>query len=630
MEGEFKAFRGYLEGLDIIGIPSIHGFYSPDLKGKLHEDIEAVVTKCQVRKVVFIADADVLSVHWEEGKDLAKRASSFYAAVKNFRESMQLLISNPVELVVFTHLLPKLEKENAKGLDDLFNTFTSVKDKIIDDLKKMHLATEYFRGFILNDVNTDLKKVFKYLGLNSPREFYEIYTDYIADKRFIYRGKEYQWDPETNDLNEIRSEVPYIRVGVKYYKKIYTPLADGDTLMNLKEWTRSCIEMDHGREYLKGVNRFEDWCYVPDHIEFKQVVNGFYNKYYPLKYLPAPGNYKKSLDFVKHIFGEHYVIGLDYLQLLYTRPRQILPVLCLVSEERNTGKTTFLNWLTAIFGRNATINRNEDFESQFNSGWAGKLIIAVDETFIDRKKIYERIKSLSTGKTMKVEAKGQDSVDAEFFGKVILCSNNEDSFIPVDGSEIRFWIRKVVPYSTENPHLLSDSLIPEIPAFLQFLLDREISTPHKTRMWFSQEDIQTEALKHLVNKNKSWLEKELTEIVKEHLIDFDLEEIKYTMGDLQSMLAKHGIREPQFKLKELLTHRWNMTSKNSSYTKYGYNDAGEKMDYLVRSGKHFTFTRAMFGISAAGDGPSQEKKVWQEFLEPKIPVGLVGNDDLPF
>lgn len=331
-----------------------------------------------------------------------------------------------------------------------------------------------------------------------------------------------------------------------------------------------------------------------------------------------------------------YEIGLDYLQLLYTKPRQILPVLCLVSEERNTGKTTFLNWLTAIFGRNATINRNEDFESQFNSGWAGKLIIAVDETFIDRKKIYERIKSLSTGKTMKVEAKGQDSVDAEFFGKVILCSNNEDSFIPVDGSEIRFWVRKVIPYTKEDPHLLANFLIPEIPAFLQLLIDRTISTPHKTRMWFSQDDIQTDALKHIVNRNKSWLEKELIEIIKEYLIDFDLEEIKYTMGDLQSMLAKNGIREPQFKLKELLTQRWNLISKNSSYTKYGYSETGEKMNFTVRSGKHFTFTRAMFDLSAINQVPvsnfsvSPERKMSPTISEPQILVGTVGNDDLPF
>ena len=633
VEGEFKAFKGYLQGLDIIGIPSIHGFYSSELKGKLHEDIEAVIVTCKVKNVVFIADADVLTTHWAEGKDLSKRAVSFYAAVKNFRESLQLLIGNPLQLIVFTHILSRFEKVGAKGLDDLFCTHTAVTDCILADLKRHHLATDYFRGFILNDVNTDLKKVFKYLGLNSPGEFYETYQEHIEDRQFVYRGKNYKWDAENSSLEENKSEIPYLRVGVKYYKKIYTPLADGETLLNLKEWTRTCIEMDHGRDYVKNIERFEDWCYVPDHIEYKPSVNGFYNRYQPLKYLPAPGTCNSSLSFIKHIFGEQYEKGLDYLQLLYTRPRQILPVLCLVSEERSTGKTTFLNWLTSIFGRNATINRNEDFESQFNSGWAGKLIIAVDETFIDRKKVYERLKSLSTGKTMKVEAKGQDSVDAEFFGKLILCSNNEDGFIPVDQSEIRFWIRKLTPYLTEDPHMLYRSLTPEIPAFLQFLLDRQLSTEQKTRMWFTKDDIQTNALTHIVSKNKSYLEKELTELLTEAIADNDLDEIQYTLGDLQAMLLKAGIRDPLFKLKELIVKKWKVDCRNSTYVKYSLTEGGDRNVFTTK-GKYYTFTRSLFDLPAREVNAmpiSAEKKISNPVLEfNENTVDRLTNDDLPF
>ncbi len=599
VEGEFKAFKGWLCGLDIIGIPSIHGFYSSEQKGKMHEDIESVIVTCKVKQVVFVADADVLVTHWAQGKDLSKRAHSFYTAIKNFRESLELLLTNPVDLIVFTHILSKYHNDRTKGLDDLLSTYTSVQDKIISDLNKLHLASDYFRGFILNDVNTDLKKVFKYLGLNSPLEFFETYGSHIGDSEFIFNGRTFKCNSEKHSLEEIRSEIPYIRVGVKYYKKIYTPQADGKTLLNLKEWTRSCIEMDHGKEYLKQVERYEDWCYVPNHIQYQQSINGFYNRYYPINHLPVPGSCEKSLQFVRHIFGEHYEKGLDYIQLLYTRPTQILPVLCLVSEERNTGKTTFLNWLTAIFGRNATINRNEDFESQFNSGWAGKLIIAVDETFIDRKKIYERIKSLSTGKTMKVEAKGQDSVDAEFFGKVILCSNNEDSFIPVDSSEIRFWVRKVSPFESEDPHLLPKSLMPEISAFLQYLTERQLSTSHQTRMWFSYSDIQTEALSLIVQRNKSYLEKELTEQIADILIDWDLDEVKFTLTDLAGILNQSGIREPHFKIKELLTRKWKLEFKNSTYTKWVCLDNGERTSHTLK-GKHYTFSRALFGLPSRG------------------------------
>lgn len=595
VEGEFKAFKGWVSGLNIIGIPSIHGFYSDELKGKLHEDIERVIIQCKVKNIVFVADADTISINWGEGKDLSKRANSFYTAIKNFRESLQLLLDKPLDLIVFTHILPKYDNENGKGLDDLLSTYTATTDKILDDLNKLHLATEYFRGFILNNISTDLKKIFKYLGLNNANEFYQTYENHIGDKEFVFRGKKFLRSPDTNALVEISLDVPYIRVGVKYYKKLYTPQADGQTLLNLKEWTRHIIEMDHGKDYVKQIERYEDWCYVPEHIEYQQSINGFYNRYYALNHIPEKGNCNHTLKFIKHIFGEHYERGLDYLQLLYTKPRQILPVLCLVSEERNTGKTTFLNWLTSIFGRNATINRNEDFESQFNSGWAGKLIVAVDETFIDRKKVYERIKSLSTGKTMKVEAKGQDSVDSEFFGKVILCSNNEDSFIPVDSNEIRFWVRKVMPFENEDPHLLTNFLIPEIPYFLHELIERKLSTTQKTRMWFSQKDIQTDALSAIVNRNKSYLEKELTEQISELLIDWDLDEIKFTLTDLSTMLVLGGIREPQFKIKELLTRKWKLDYKNSTYIKWVQTESGERSSYTVK-GKHYTFSREIFSL----------------------------------
>ena len=72
------------------------------------------------------------------------------------------------------------------------------------------------------------------------------------------------------------------------------------------------------------------------------------------------GIFSSICSLVEHIFGEQYELGMDYLQLLYLRPLQRLLVLLLVSDERNTGKTTFLNLLKSIFGGNVTFNTNED------------------------------------------------------------------------------------------------------------------------------------------------------------------------------------------------------------------------------------------------------------------------------
>ena len=110
----------------------------------------------------------------------------------------------------------------------------------------------------------------------------------------------------------------------------------------------------------------------------------------------------------------------------------MLPILCLVSKERSTGKSTFLKWLKEIFDNNLTYLTNDSFSSQFNADWANKLLICIDEVLFNKEELTERIKYLSTTNINKLEAKGKDKREVEFFGKFILCSNNEDSFIKID------------------------------------------------------------------------------------------------------------------------------------------------------------------------------------------------------
>jgi hypothetical protein len=132
-------------------------------------------------------------------------------------------------------------------------------------------------------------------------------------------------------------------------------------------------------------------------------------------------------------------------------------------KERATGKSTFIKWLKSIFGLNMTYIKGDSFSSQFNSDWTSMLIVAIDEVFFDKKEITERLKYLSTTDKDKMEAKGKDR-EVEFFGKFILCSNNEDNFIQIDEEEIRFWIIKVKSIKNENTEFLQN-LIKEIPFF---------------------------------------------------------------------------------------------------------------------------------------------------------------------
>ena len=169
----------------------------------------------------------------------------------------------------------------------------------------------------------------------------------------------------------------YMRIGTTYYKNIKKPLASGDSVPAMVSWSIECIKQDLGKSFLSSIPKYDGFCFVPSHLSYQRVVDNFYNRYNPFLHEPQAGYPKQILVFLNHVFGEQLDLGLDYLKILLMYPMQMLPILCLVSTERNTGKTTFLNFLKSLFGDNMTLNSNEDFRSNFNAEWVHKLIIGV-------------------------------------------------------------------------------------------------------------------------------------------------------------------------------------------------------------------------------------------------------------
>jgi hypothetical protein len=384
----------------------------------------------------------------------------------------------------------------------------------------------------------------------------------------------------------------YMRIGTTYYKKVRKPLASGDVGEFLMPWSSECIKQDHGKHFLSSVPRYDGFCLVPSHLYYKREIENFYNRYHPFMHQPSPGYPIKILVFLNHVFGEQLDYGLDYLKILLMYPMQILPILCLVSTERNTGKTTFLNFLKAVFGDNMTINSNEDFRSNFNAEWAHKLIIGVDETFLDRKEDSERIKSLSTSKYYKIEAKGQDRQEIEFFGKFILCSNNEDNFIIIDAGEIRYWIRRLPLLQHDNKNLL-DELKQEIPCFIHYLIERPFTTQPATRMWFRPEQLTTPALKRVKRYNRNKLEVEMSQILLNIIDQKELSEICFSLSDMQDWLQKKGFRGyDSNSIRKVLQDTWkHPPSENSnSYTQYRLSSDGSIFEYSYK-GRYYKLSQ---------------------------------------
>ena len=160
------------------------------------------------------------------------------------------------------------------------------------------------------------------------------------------------------------SKEEFIRVGTTLYKLVNQPRLNGGYVKKRIVWNNETLRQDYGKHYLATVPKYDGFCTVPDHVNYRPIVEKFLNLYESIDHKPMEGDFPSIRSLVEHIFGEQYELGMDYLQLLYLRPIQKLPILLLVSEERNTGKSTFLNFLKAMFQNNVTFNTNEDFRSQ--------------------------------------------------------------------------------------------------------------------------------------------------------------------------------------------------------------------------------------------------------------------------
>ena len=160
------------------------------------------------------------------------------------------------------------------------------------------------------------------------------------------------------------SKEEFIRVGTTLYKLVNQPRLNGGYVKKRIVWNNETLRQDYGKHYLATVPKYDGFCTVPDHVNYRPIVEKFLNLYESIDHKPMEGDFPSIRSLVEHIFGEQYELGMDYLQLLYLRPIQKLPILLLVSEERNTGKSTFLNFLKALSQNNVTFNTNEDFRSQ--------------------------------------------------------------------------------------------------------------------------------------------------------------------------------------------------------------------------------------------------------------------------
>ena len=545
-EGEFKAFKASHHGIMTIGLSGIEGFYSSYDQGMMHEDIVDFIQVCRVENIIFLTDADTLTVSYKKGKDLKQRPTNFYNSVKNFYKCLERSIENPnnaLQKLYYLHIRTKFHEE-AKGLDDLLVKFSGKEEKVLADLMEFKFAAKYFTGFDLT--NGKFNILYKHFGLSGEADFYAIYKDFIGLKPFRYGKRVYEWTGEEVKYLQHEDTEKYLRIGPDWFKEVEMVNKHGVKEIERKKWKVSEIMRDYKKypDFIENIPKFDGFCSEPDFSNgYKKVHSHFsgselVNVYGPLMHEPQQGDFPTTKEFIKHIFGgeadfendiegDIFTVALDYLTLQLQNPKQMLPVPILVSKEFGTGKSTFIKWLQAVYVGNTVLLNNEMFKMSFNSHYITKYLICIDESFldVDKKAEKERLKQLVTADTAFLQYKGVDVNSFIYYGKLVMCSNDAETIMKMEEGEDRWMVIKVPVPKKKDPEL-ETKLNKEIPAWLNYLQNRKVFHKKEERFWFKKDHIITEQYKLIVEGTKTRNEKIIEDFIVEQFLTFGLEQIK--------------------------------------------------------------------------------------------------------
>lgn len=381
----------------------------------------------------------------------------------------------------------------------------------------------------------------------------------ILDQDVIPRnGKKVLEIPRNHSLNEQSPDIPYRRVGCYYYKIIYKNHPKlGIKVREYKLWKKEEIKQDHGKEYIKSIPVYDDFVVVPNNTEYKPTIGNFVNLYHPFVHFPKEGDWLWTKRLLEHIFGDQYDLGLRYLQILFLHPDKSTVILALVSKIRSTGKTTFINWLTMIFGGNMTILSSSDFSGSFNS-YAKQNLIVIEETFLEKKTVIEKLKALATAKSVRVNEKFVSEYTIPFFGKFILTSNNVDKFALIDKEEIRFFVRKLSKPKFKN-HGIEEDLKREIPAFLHYLKSLPPVDWSVSRSGFTPAELYNDFLQAVVEESASGLAKDLRLELMDFFDNYDLDIVQATPKDLKARFFSGNSKYTLNYIRQVLKEEFDMT-----------------------------------------------------------------------
>lgn len=600
-EGQIKAYKATEDGILTVGLGSISHFRDGRTNA-LHTEIIEFIHACEVKNVVVLWDADcvfISSSDLENETEITKRPASFYHYARSIKNDIYKIFS-PKKLQVYFSTIKKEAKHEPKGIDDLLCVKEIPSKDVVIDFDRIGQIPGYYIDWINITTNDGEKTLRSYFSMNNVYNFYSTHKELIGTRNFVFYGTTYKIEDNTPVVEIDKDLKAYMRIGADYFRLMQEQEYDssGDLVRHydsLVPWKTAEITRDFGKGALDQCIKLDGFCNVPNNVDYKPIINKKWNLYSDAQHDIKEGDFPVITKFLKHIFQEQYQMGLDYLQLLYTKPRQKLPILTLASKLEGTGKSSFLKLLYIIFQNNMTYVTPDDIMSNWSSHWASKLIVASEETFFEKKEALEKLKNLSTADKIMRHERFVNSTLIDNFLKFVFCTNSEDDFIRLSKQSSRFWIIKVNKIAEEDKILnIEDKFQTEVSHFLHFLQNRDISYPQKDRMWFHPTDFRTAAFDNVVKNSEPGLIKDLRLQFEEYFSTYGTNTLDLCVKDLKQYFGAKGndyylnnmIKE-YFKAEKTATSNWYQFYFET------YNKPDEPT-VIKGKGKYFTFKREDF------------------------------------
>jgi len=176
VEGEKKADKMCLHGLPAVGIMGIHNLA---LDGAMPRAFEMLITKCDVKNVVFVVDSDWQDISVKPGKSADQRPFTFFRAAQKFREYFYGFRNSGVDLGIF---LAAGRDATHKGMDDLLSHLESAGHETLrkpgalaDDMGRALVDAKGEGDYVvvhrIHPLRMSEYQLKQLWGLESPHEF---------------------------------------------------------------------------------------------------------------------------------------------------------------------------------------------------------------------------------------------------------------------------------------------------------------------------------------------------------------------------------------------------------------------------------------------------------------------------